>query len=313
MRLYELVDTYIAFKRSLGMRFDTEAGMLGCFCRAMGDIELAKVKPAAVCAFIRDHGDSGASREYYKRLSSFYRYACDRGFVRTAPLPKRPPKSPPPQPPYIYSTAEIKQLLHAADALSATISPLQPLTYRTLLLLLYGSAIRIGEALALTLRDVDLAQGMLTVRETKFFKTRLVPMGPKLTRVLTEYARRRRRLPLALGEASSFFATRTGHAPYYGRVRIVFQRLRQRAGIRREGGPRRQPRLHDLRHTSATHRLIAWYRDGEEVQRLLPHLATYLGHKDIESTQRYLSLTPELLRHASRRFACYAELENHHG
>jgi integrase/recombinase XerD len=317
MKLRDAVESCIAFKRSLGMRFDCQAEILRAFCRAVGNVDLARVQPAAVLAFIEGRRATGASRGYYSRsyykcLCSFYRYALQRGFARRSPLPRHPPRFPQPRPAYIYSIAELKRLLFAADALSVRVSALHPLTYRTLLLLLYGSAIRIGEALALSLRDVDLAEGMLTVRETKFFKTRQVPLGPRLTRVLAQYARRRRRLPLPHGEASSFFATCTGHAPIYGHVRIVFKRLRQRASIRREGGPREQPRLHDLRHTSATHRLIAWYRSGEDVQRLLPHLATYLGHKDIESTQCYLSLTPQLLQHASRRFAQYALSENRH-
>jgi len=313
MKLRDAIESCIAFKRSLGMRFDCQAETLRSFCRAVGDVELAHIRPAAVLTFIGCQRATGASRSYYKCLRSFYRYALERSFTKTSPLPKYPPRFPPPHPPYIYSTAELKRLLRAADALSVRVSTLHPLTYRTLLLLLYGSAIRIGEALALTLRDVDLTEGILIVREAKFFKTRQVPLGPRLTCVLARYARHRRCLPLPCGEASSFFATCTGHAPIYGHVRIVFKRLRQCADIRCKGGPRRQPRLHDIRHTSATHRLIAWYRQGKDVQRLLPHLATYLGHKDIESTQRYLSLTPQLLRHASRRFAQYAFPENRHG
>jgi integrase len=91
----------------------------------------------------------------------------------------------------------------------------------------------------------------------------------------------------------------------------TFRRLRASAGVQRNGGPRHQPRLHDLRHAGAVHRVIAWYRSGTEVQRLLPHLATYLGHVDLSSTQRYLTLTPQLLNEASLRFERYA-VENDH-
>ena len=88
--------------------------------------------------------------------------------------------------------------------------------------------------------------------------------------------------------------------------------LRQHAGVSREGDARNQPRLHDLRHTAAQHRLIAWYRSGCDVQRLLPQLATYLGHVDLSSTQYYLTITPELLSEANQRFARYAEPEQYH-
>lgn len=126
------------------------------------------------------------------------------------------------------------------------------------------------------------------------------------------YVTQRRQLPLPAGEASAVFATRTGQALCYDVVNLLFRRVRRRAGIRREAGARYQPRLHDLRHTAAVHRLIAWYRAGADVQRLLPHLATYLGHVDIASTQRYLTMTPELLREASHRFDQYAQPEASH-
>ena len=98
------------------------------------------------------------------------------------------------------------------------------------------------------------------------------------------------------------FVTRTGTAVTRGMAERAFVRLRAIAGIAREDGARYQPRLHDLRHSMAVHRLVAWYREGADVQRLLPQLATYLGHVDIAATQRHLTMTPELLREASRRF-----------
>jgi site-specific recombinase XerD len=126
---------------------------------------------------------------------------------------------------------------------------------------------------------------------------------------LSNYLSRRRQLPLPCGETSAFFATRTGLHMEYRRVNKLFGRLRQAAAIQRESTARYQPRIHDIRHAAAVHRLIAWYRAGADVQRLLPQLATYLGHVDIRSTQRYLSMTPELLQEASVRFERYAHAE----
>ena len=98
----------------------------------------------------------------------------------------------------------------------------------------------------------------------------------------------------------------------YDDANRLFGRVRRQAGIHRDPGARYQPRLHDLRHTAAVHRLVAWYQAGADVQALLPHLATYLGHVDIASTQRYLSMTPALLHEASQRFAQYAQPEARH-
>jgi integrase/recombinase XerD len=310
MRLHALVNTYITYKRSLGMRMHTEARELRFFCNQMGDIELTQAEPHAVLDFVGDVRKPGRWRVRYWILSSFYRYALEREFVKTSPLPPRRPNFPAQTPPYIYSTAELERLLAAAAALPSAYYRLQPDTYHTLLLLLYGSAIRIGEALALSLRDVDLIQGVLTIRETKFFKHRLVPIGPKLRQVLHRYVQQRRALPLPEEEASCFFCNRSGRSLHHNEVGTIFRRLRTQAGIRRRSGPRSQPRLHDIRHTSATHRLITWYREGQDVQQLLPYLATYLGHRDLESTQRYLTLTPELLAHASARFHRCLQPEN---
>jgi integrase/recombinase XerD len=184
--------------------------------------------------------------------------------------------------------------------------------YRTLILLLYGSGLRIGEALRVTLRDVDVVERTIVVRNTKFFKTRLVPIGPKLAQELAAHVELRRQLPLPAGDDSPLFTTRTGRGWPYQHVIALFQRVRRAAGIECPTGELRPPRLHDLRHTAAVHRVLTWYRSGDDVQRLLPQLATYLGHIDIKSTQRYLLMTPELLQEASERFARYSQWGSHH-
>jgi integrase/recombinase XerD len=313
MRLHDLVETYIAYKRSLGMRFDSNAAVLRSFCRAMGDIAVEAVKPESVLAFIAGTGPL-TTRWGLKFciLRGFYRYAQERGWVSMSPLPSDVPKLPPPLIPYIYSVDELNHLVAATDTLQTPQSPLRADTMRSLLLLLYGTGMRIGEALSLRLPDVDLVERLLTVHDTKFFKTRLVPIGPRLTTVLSDYLSRRRQLPLPAGETSAFFATRTGIHLEYRVVNKLFGRLRQAAEVRREPTARYQPRIHDIRHAATVHRVIAWYRAGADVQRLLPQLATYLGHVDIRSTQRYLSMTPELLKEASLRFERYARPEVHH-
>ena len=313
MRLHDLVETYIAYKHSLGMRYRSQIAVLTAYCRAMGDVAIEEVRPECVLAFITGTGPVTTRWiEYYRVLGGLYRYAISRGFVTTSPLPTSTPKPPPPFIPYIYTVDELKRLLAATDTLQTSLSPLLALTMRSLLLLLYGTGMRIGEALSLTLQNVDLENRLLTVRDSKFFKTRLVPIGPRLTTVLADYLSRRNQVPLPDGEASAFLATRTGLHLDYKRVNKLFCRLRKVAEIRREDTVRYQPRIHDIRHAAAVHRVIAWYRAGMDVQRLLPQLATYLGHVDVASTQRYLSMTPELLHEASLRFERYAQTEVHH-
>jgi integrase len=232
--------------------------------------------------------------------------------VTLSPLPKTVPKRPHPFRPYIFPEEELRRLFKAAGELETPRMALQGATLRPLLLLLYGAGLRISEALALTLADVDLTASLLTIRESKFYKTRLVPVGPRLTATLRAYADDRRQQGHTNDPASPFFVTRTGSAVTRGMAERAFVRLRTIAGIAREDGARYQPRLHDLRHAMAVHRLVAWYREGADVQQLLPQLATYLGHVDGATTQRYLAMTPELLREASRRFERYAQPEVGH-
>jgi integrase/recombinase XerD len=313
MKLHEIVEAYIDYKHSLGMRYRSQAAVLRAFHRAMGDITIAEVTSESVLAFIAGTGPITARWiENYRVLGGFYRYAVGRGFATISPLPTDIPRSPTQLTPYIYTVDELRRLLAATEILQTPLSPLLALTMRTLFLLLYGTAMRIGEALSLTLQDVDLENRMLTVRDSKFFKTRLVPIGPQLTTVLTDYLSRRCQLPLLTGEASAFLATRTGLHLDYKRVNKLFCRVRQSAEIQREATARYQPRIHDIRHSAAVHRLIGWYRSGADVQQLLPQLATYLGHVDVASTQRYLTMTAELLNEASLRFERYAQPEVRH-
>jgi integrase len=132
------------------------------------------------------------------------------------------------------------------------------------------------------------------------------------TQTLTEYAKRRSEWGGSGEAVSPFFVGRTGKKIYLNTLEGAFQQLREFAGLRRAGGPRCQPRLHDLRHTSAVHRLTAWYREGKDVQMLLPQLSVYLGHTYLAATQVYLSMTPELLHQASLRFEHYAGVEGSH-
>jgi integrase/recombinase XerD len=311
MKLSDVIDAYITSRRAVGVRLSSGGRILRQFMREIGDVHLHDVTPEAVLTFLQGRAAlSAAWTTKRSALAGLYRFAIARGYIAASPLPRETPKLPPPQTPYVYSTDELRRLLDATAVLHSDHSRLQAVTYRTLLLLLYGAGLRIGEALGLKISDVDLVERVITVRDTKFYKTRLVPIGPKLARVLANFTALRHALPLA--QQSALFATRTGRRLSYPHVITLFQRVRRAAWIGCPLGELRPPRLHDLRHTAAVHRVVAWYRTGKDVQHLLPQLATYLGHVDIRSTQRYLRMTPELLQEASLRFAAYAHPEANH-
>ena len=158
--------------------------------------------------------------------------------------------------------------------------------------------------------DVDLEECIITIRKTKFYKSRLVPFGSQLRVVLQRYSTEK--TAATTTEQRPFFTSRTGLRLNQKTFMAHFRRVCNQANIRRDDASM-QPRLHDLRHTFAVHRLTSWYRQGADVQRLLPKLAVYLGHVDISATQTYLSMTPELLEAAGRRFDQYANKEQRHG
>lgn len=304
MTLFQAVATYVVSKQSLGMRFATEARTLKSFSRTIGDVDLDRVEPQQVRAYL--DGDGPLTSFWHRKLEvlrGFYRFACARGYVTGTPLPMTVPQRPQPFVPYIYSQDEVRRLIEATT--SCNCKNLSPLTCKTLLLVLYATGLRISEALGLDLADVDFESGLLHIRESKFYKSRLVPTGADLTRVLATYARQRNQHPPTTPDAP-FLLTCRGQRPSRAAAEASFRKIRECAQVRRYDGSRYQPRLHDFRHSFAVTRLVRWYREGADVQHLLPQLATYLGHVHIGGTQRYLSMTPELLRQASLRFERYA-------
>ncbi len=302
MKLRRAIGQYTRLKQSLGFRFRTQSYTLRAFSRAMGNVSVGEIKPAAARAYLDGHGpltETWVQRWYI--LRGFFAYAITRGLVRRSPLPLQAPKVASTFTPYIYSQEDLHKLLEAI-APERTRS-LSPQTMRTLLLLLYGAGLRLSEALNLQDEQVDLKARVLEVQRSKFFKSRLVPIGPKLTKVLSDYMRER---PPIRGAHRCFLRTKTGCRLDCSMAGKAFRAVRQAAGVKRTDGGRYQPRLHDLRHSLATHCLLAWYREGADIQVLLPQLSAYLGHAEIVDTQRYLTITPELRRRASERFARYA-------
>jgi integrase/recombinase XerD len=314
MKLQPLIEQYLAFRQMLGARFRSTAEILRSFSRALGpETEVGAVTSTQIEAFLIGAGATpGAYRCKYCALLGLYRYAQSRGYVTAVPLPARLLQQPTPFVPYIYSNEELRRLVEVANSYQHPLCRLEPLTMRTIVLLLYGAALRVSEAVNLNRADVDLHQAVLTIRQSKFFKTRLVPFGQQLGQTLAQYAQSSRRSGVATDDQSPFFTLRTGTRVKTDSLQHRFRLVCAQAGIRRSEGARYQPRLHDLRHSFAVHRLTSWYRQGKDVQKLLPQLSVYLGHTSISHTQVYLSMTPELLAEASARFERYVGKEGSH-
>lgn len=204
-------------------------------------------------------------------------------------------------PPHIYTEKEVLALMAGASRLLK--GKIRPWTYRTFLGLMASTGLRPGEALALDMKDVDLQTGILTIRESKFGKTRFVPLSESTQAALAEYVRRRESLCRRI-QTEAFFLTPRGNRLKAESARRTLAELSCAIGLRQPqmgGRLGRGPRLQDFRHTFATMRMIEWYRAGLDVSRELPKLSTYLGHVGICHTYWYLQAIPELLQLAASR------------
>ena len=307
MTLQEAVDHYITWRKTHGTKFRSGRSILTLFLKSINEeISCDSVTTAQVCTFLA--GDRPLTAYRYNKyvvLDGFYRYAISRGYATRSPIPDNEPKQPRSAAPYVYSQDELRCLFRTVEISQKAAYQLDVPTFRTLLFLLYGAGLRLGEATKLTLVDVDLLSGVLSVRDSKFYKSRLVPVGPSLVSVLKSYANLRSTRPTLDGNGSPFLANRNGTELADSTVHEAFARLLRASGIKSTDDRYQSPRLHSFRHSFAVHRLTQWYRQGADVQRLLPLLSTYLGHSKLVYTQVYLSMTPELLQEASLRLERY--------
>ena len=197
--------------------------------------------------------------------------------------------------PFIYTDGDVLALIEQAQALIS--QPLRSATYQTLIGLLATTGLRIGEALRLDRPDIDWAEGVLRIRESKFGKSRLVPLDQSAVDALERYQHSRQRL-LPDPSTDSFFVSSRGTRVIYECVWPVHRKLCELAGI--GAGSNVRPRIHDHRHSFAVKTLLGWYQQGVDVPSRIAWLSTYLGHREPRYTYHYLSAAPDLLAHAAR-------------
>lgn len=201
--------------------------------------------------------------------------------------------------PFVFTESQVCSLLARAGELQPKPSCIRPYTYQTLFGLLYTTGIRISEALALNVGDIDLKSPRLLIRNGKFGKARWIPLSPSTASKLEKYLyRRQKALPCSM-EAPLFISWKSRRLSYTT-AGNNFRLILRACGIPKQG--RTGPTIHSLRHTFACHRLLQWYRDGLDINARLPALGTYMGHVDTRYTSRYLHATPELLEEVNQRF-----------
>lgn len=206
--------------------------------------------------------------------------------------------------PYIFSADEIEQLLAAALRFPSPKAPLRPLTLYTMFVLAYCAGLRIGEIVHLRVGDIRSDEHSLDIRDTKFFKSRRLPLSTTAMTVLQRYSQARQEAGIAGAPDTPLFCHEKGGYAYITANQLL-RRVLRFAGLK-TGKGRVGPRIHDVRHSFVVHRMTEWYREGVDPQAKLPYLWTYLGHRGLHSSLVYMTITQELLQRANDRFHTFA-------
>lgn len=303
--LREALAEYVAIRRALGTKLREPAVALGQFLQFLEQEGAACITTAlAVRWACQPQGVQVAT--WARRLTAVRRFAVwlSASDPRTEVPPSRLLNARHRRnKPYIFSDQEIEQLMAEAARLHSP-NGMRARTHATLIGLLAATGLRPGEALRLNLLDVDLENGILAIRHTKFDKSRFVPLQDSTRAALALYSEERDKL-CARRQTDAFFVSDHGRRLRPHAARRTFATVCCAAGLRLTTGPRSGygPRQQDLRHTFATRRLVDWYRAGLDVLREMPKLTTYLGHVAIANTYWYIEAIPELLQFASERLA----------
>lgn len=308
----EHLGSYVALRRNLGYELRTQVYTLGQFDRVV-DQEMTRpgsVTREVVEAYLKslDGLQPITRRVRLSAVRQFLLYLRQFEPETFVPDSSLAPARSSPRAPYIYTNEEIRALLREALNFPFRYPRRRWLLYHSLLAFLYATGMRISEALALMLRDVDLNRGLVHIRKTKFHKARVVPLLGSTCEGLGRYLTARAERGHPTTPEAPLFVNKEGKPLPYSTARQAFAAIAKCAGVRGAKETRR-PRIHDLRHTAAVRRLYLWYQAGKDVQALLPVLVTYLGHSAVRCTEIYLTTTAELLAEANKRFENHLDLD----
>jgi integrase len=312
--LAPIFDRYVTLKRALGRRFAEPTRTLQSLDRVLHD-EFNRYSDLNATAFrawrqLQEGLASGTRRD---RMMDIYRFCLYRRRTEPhcfLPDPATFPQRHQPLIPYIFSEAEVSRLLRAASSLTRpSSSPIRPEVIRLAIVLLFTTGIRRGELLRLRLSDYNRQDSTLLVRESKFHKSRLLPINGGIAGEIESYlrTRKRHRLPVSADVAFIWNSVQGGRAYNGPGLQMCLRPLLRQCGILTSKG--KLPRIHDARHSFAVNALLRWYRMGADVNAKLPLLATYMGHCSAASTHYYLHFIEPLRTAASKRFdSCYGNL-----
>jgi|EndMetStandDraft_7_1072992.scaffolds.fasta_scaffold115383_2 site-specific recombinase XerD len=303
------IKVFLQFKRALGRKYRTEAAtlrLLDAYIAEHRIVALEQIDSRVIDAFLasrpREHARS--YNHLVGAVRRFFDWAVMQGLVDHNPVTASSRRVSGQRIPYLFSLDDAKRLLEIARGLrGCSQAPHRALVYETAFALLYGLGLRVGEVSRLLVSDVRFDEATLLIRDTKFYKTRLVPFGPRMGERLARYVEQQHGA-CPDPEAPLFALSKRGAVSELT-LSQTFHSLLPRLGLDIPAGVS-APRLHDLRRAFAVDTLLRWYRSGIDPNARLLHLSTFLGHAEPASTAVYLTVNEELLREAARRFQSFA-------
>lgn len=313
MNTVELIQQYICYRQSLGIKFKSGKDILMNFQRYLGNKPDLEYLTEDLCSAYLKHPGGDITYLWfckYSVLNGLFQWAVTREYIPESPLPTDKPKEPEHLRPYIYSDDELKRLFDCALDYKSKGTIYQECA-RCILQLTYFLGLRISETIKLQIGDIDFKNKCITIRESKFFKTRIVTFNGQLENLLIDFLKWRRSMKMPDTAETRLFLKSDMQPMVVNGFHGAFVKIRKKAGICRKDTDRYQPRIHDLRHTFAVRRLTTWYHEGLDVQKMLPKLSAYLGHTQLSHTSVYLTMTPELLECANDLFFNFTNLEDY--
>lgn len=314
MSITEAITRYAQYRIDLGCKFRIKGFILSAFAEYVGkETDLQDVNIEQCTRYLYGKGCKNDAVTIYwfslhTVLNCFFQWCLERGLSTIMPLPPLKPKKPLAYIPYIYSDEELASIFKNALCYRKRFNVFYPEMVQAVLKTIYFLGLRPSEAIRLFVSDIHLHDGNYAlVRETKFHKSRIVPFNSQIAFMLSSLMSWRRAQGIPCDDEMPLFVDKRGNAFKINGIQEAFRLICDAAGIHRPDreNSHSDVRLMDLRHTFATNRMTAWYKEGRDVQAMLPLLSTYLGHDHLDSTAVYISFTPELLQEAGEKFESY--------
>lgn len=315
MNVIEAINHYTDYRINLGEKVRTLKYLLLGFGKHAGSHQsLERISEETCLSYLSLKGTrNGIATSYwfciYSAINGLYQWATSRGYAGHCPLPKHKPREPEAFKPYIYTMEELNKIFEAALTYRKRFNIEYPIVIQTMLKVTCFLGLRPGETVNLHIDDIDQSNNLVIIRETKFYKSRMVPISEPVMKIIRDHLSWRSETVRDTKAAGNhLFMDKRGRHVKLTALQQAFRIICDKAHVHRTDTSRCDVRLQDLRHTFATNRVAQWYNEGLDVQGLLPALSTYLGHCNLDSTAVYITLTGNMLYEAGNKFKSYVDI-----